>query len=136
LTGSYNYQYTLTGGADGLNSHPQTNSTVAKGQYDGGSCCQTAAEFLLLAKGVASGSAAASWTIATGATVNTAASGVTAACAATANLAITGDGSGNAWGATTLDKTDTAYSSWWCSNGLYKTLTASGTGSLNSIQTW
>lgn len=33
-----------------------------------------------------------------------------------------------------IDDLDTRYSSWWCSNGLYKKLTAASTVTLNSQQ--
>lgn len=39
-----------------------------------------------------------------------------------------------AFGAGAIEDSDTAYSSWWCSNGLYKTLTGSGAGTLNGTQ--
>jgi hypothetical protein len=40
-----------------------------------------------------------------------------------------------AWGASTIDAQNDRWSSWWCSNGLYKNVTASGAVTNNSIQT-
>lgn len=132
LTASYDYQYTLTAGDEGMNSKIQTQTDIAKGQYDGGSCCNTKTLFLALANGTAT-----DWTFNKTQTAAGAVTGVAPACAATANASLVKTGSGdNAWAATTLDIDDTAFTSWWCSNGLYKTLTATSTGSQNGIQVW
>jgi hypothetical protein len=55
-------------------------------------------------------------------------------CVAITNT-VTGATTANvAFGASEIDATTVAYSGWWCSNGLYKNVTANGTVVLNAQQ--
>lgn len=40
----------------------------------------------------------------------------------------TGGGANSKFGAVTWNKVATAYTNWWCSNGLYKKVTGTGSG--------
>jgi hypothetical protein len=57
---------------------------------------------------------------------------VAAACVALKSDTANGDSTASAWGIMKIDNSDTKYTSWWCSNGLYKNITAIGTVVNNS----
>ena len=58
---------------------------------------------------------------------------VNAACRAITNT-ISGTDAAAKFGVSEIDAATTAYSGWWCSNGLYKTVQSAGNITLNAQQ--
>lgn len=110
-------------------------SWTASTAVDQGSCCNSAAAFVLTVGTTAT--AAAFTTYVVGSTPGAAASStsgsanVGVACVAFKNTATTG---GN-WGINSYEVGTTAFTSWWCSNGLYKNVTKSANSPTVSYNT-
>jgi len=105
--------------------------------FDGGSCCANTwlMNQLVGSPGVAGALPTynAADTVKTGTTIINSGSGTVApqmtkiSCVAAASLALDDTATTGSWGAMTWDVTTTAWSSWWCSNGLYKQVTSNVT---------
>lgn len=104
---------------------------------DQGACCQSRANFVALigANGAAASATGAIWTP-TAATSLTGISGSGLSCPAFFVPTLSGGGATAAlFSATAFEGGTVAYSSWWCSNGLYKnvlTAAASATGTTSN----
>jgi hypothetical protein len=135
------YQYEQTTGAKAMQAQiPAADGADSKGDYDGGACCDTNANFQTYTGAVAA--AAAPTTVwkytAAQSKVSGGVAGTAAGCPAIKNTAFTTTGTGGAattdFGQGALDDATVAWSSWWCSNGLYKTVTSGTAGLLNGTQ--
>lgn len=59
---------------------------------------------------------------------------VSSACPAMVNASYASGAGAQAWGTSEIDNATTIYSSWWCSNGIYKKVTTVGTIEVNANQ--
>lgn len=60
---------------------------------------------------------------------------VSSACPAIINASYASGAGAQAWGTSEIDNVNTQYSSWWCSNGIYKKVTTAGSAvELNANQ--
>jgi hypothetical protein len=103
-----------------------------KGTNDGGSCCNTQAETVKLTGYIGVVAALPTWVIATSAispdpaatksSYN--ASNVAYSCVANTSVTVNAAGTDlTAFGAVSWELDASPYTSWWCSNGLYKKVT-------------
>jgi len=105
-----------------------------KGTNDGGSCCNTQAETVKLTGYIGVAAALPTWVIATSSSSpdpaatksSWNASNVAYSCVANTSVTVNDDttsGGLTAFGAVSWELDAVAYTSWWCSNGLYKKVT-------------
>jgi hypothetical protein len=98
-----------------------------KGTNDGGSCCNTQAETVKLTGYIGVAPALPTWAAATDnstpATFSSySASNVAYTCIANVSATVASAGTSK-FGAVSWELDAVAYTSWWCSNGLYKKVT-------------
>ena len=129
----------LPNGTDDANtsSNNVSNAMMATGaEKDGGSCCNTttsgfATSYIIPVNGNVGATTAFSTTATTSATaiVGQACVAFKAATTGAASTSSATDGKGTA--PTGIDDVSTKFTSWWCSNGLYKKVTAAGDWTVN-----
>jgi hypothetical protein len=114
---------------------PGVGVTVTGAANDNGSCCETDALFNTFIFTQTQRNTSVAHTVHDN-TTSQAGAGlamVAPACVAITNTVSGTDAAGN-FGVSEIEATTVAYSGWWCSNGLYKTVQSNGNITLNAQQ--